>query len=308
MRYCIAGSINMDFVVRTPRFPVPGETLTGTSFSTFPGGKGANQAMALAKLGAQVSFLGNVGQDIFGETYLSLFQKNGIETHGVGAVEGSTGSAIIEVEDSSAQNHIIIVPGANHSITPEVVESRRDVIQSSDALLLQLEIPMDSVLCAARIMKESGGLVILDPAPARELPSELYTLVDWMTPNESEAAILTGMDCQSKDGAQAAAAKIHSHGVSHVVIKNGKHGAYYAHGTDFFFSPSFPVNAVDTTAAGDSFNAGLAFALGLKKDAKEALRWANGVGGLATTAFGAQEAMPSYAQLQDLLSQHSTVH
>ncbi|MGO8695839.1 MAG: ribokinase [Rectinemataceae bacterium] len=300
-RFCIVGSLNMDMVTRMERFLRPGETMRGNSFTIFPGGKGANQAVALAKLGAYVEIIGAVGDEVLGRRYEEVLSALGIGMRGLARVPGlSTGTASIEVT-ATGENHIIVVAGANDRVTPEYVESMRDIIEGCDRLLLQLEIPIESVIAAAGIAARAGVGVILDPAPARELPRELYPLVSIVTPNETEAHLLTGENTETDEGIARAASVLLSRGIESAVIKAGSRGAFLAKDDGCARVPGFRVKVVDTVAAGDSFNAGLAFALGEGASMREAIRFANAVGALSTTREGAQSAMPSCEEARALV-------
>jgi len=301
-KYCVLGSVNMDIVTKARAFPKPGETIEGRSFAFFPGGKGANQAVALGRLGADVEMAGRVGDDMFGARYLKVFEEEGVGPSGVETVAGaSTGTASIEVNDAG-ENHIIIVAGANGLVDEAFVERRRKLIEASDFLLLQLEVPLASVILAARIARAAGRAVILDPAPARRLPEELLSLASVVTPNETEAAVLTGEDSSTEAGVRRAAESLRASGVDLAIVKAGGRGAYYMDRGGFARVPGFAVKPVDTTAAGDSFNAGLALALGEGKPAAAAIRFANAVGAISTTRDGAQPAMPSRAEVEALVA------
>ena len=298
--FCVLGSINMDLVTRVERFPRPGETLSGRSFQLFPGGKGANQAVALARLGGRVAMVGARGNDALGAQYDGVLQNAGVDTSGVAVVEASTGTATIVV-DARGENFILVVEGANAAVTPAYVERHQKAFAGADALLLQLEVPLESVVLAARLAKRAGTRVILDPAPARELPDELLAHVDILTPNETEAMILTGLDTKDEEGIRRAAEKLLARGAGRVIVKAGARGAYLAGPGSFVRVPGFAVKTVDTVAAGDSFNAGLAFALGEGRALTDAVRFANAVAGLSTTKEGAQSAMPVLAEVLELL-------
>lgn len=307
--YCVVGSLNMDMVTRVERFLLPGETLRGLSFSIFPGGKGANQAVALSRLGARVEMVGALGDDVLGSRYAKLLTEAGIGSSGVRTIPGiSTGSASIEVA-SSGENKIIVVAGANGRVDPAFLKGVKSLVEGSDFLLLQLEVPMESVVEAARLARAAGKTVILDPAPARDLPPELYPLVSVITPNETEAAILTGCDTQDEAGIARAGAILLERGAGFAVIKAGGRGAYLVDASGATRVPGFKVKVVDTVAAGDSFNAGLAFALGELSGGRplsrevllKALPFANAVGGLSTTREGAQSAMPNREEVEALM-------
>jgi len=291
----------MDMVTRVERFPLPGETVIGRSFTIFPGGKGANQAVALARLGCDVEMVGAIGDDLLGTQYRKVLEDAGARCDGVIASPGmATGTASIEV-NSQGENHIIVVAAANGTVTPAFVLERRTFIESADILLLQLEIPLDSVLEAARMASAKMRTVILDPAPAVPLPEDLYRHVSIITPNETEAALLTGEDTSTLAGMRRAGNVLLDRGVGTVIIKAGRQGAFLMDRNGAGLVSGFTVRTVDTVAAGDSFNAGLACALGNGKPLKEAIRFANAVAALSTTREGAQSAMPSYAEATGLL-------
>jgi ribokinase len=292
----------MDMVTRVERFPSPGETLRGLSFRIFPGGKGANQAVALARLGARVEMVGAIGDDMLGRGYRDILVQEGVGVEGVRIVGGTaTGTASIEVS-SGGENHIVIVGGANDTIDLACVRAMASRIESAAILLLQLEIPLEANIEAARIAVAAGVPVMLDPAPARELPDELLSKVTIITPNETEAALLTRADTSSEAGAREAARRLLARGIGRVIIKVGSRGSYVAEGSSFTHVPAHKVRVVDTVAAGDSFNAGLAFALGQGRELLAAVTFANGAGALSTTREGAQSAMPSAAEVEALLA------
>ena len=301
-RYCVVGSLNMDMVTRIDRFPEPGETLRGRSFTIFPGGKGANQAVALAKLGARVEMVGALGDDVLGPRYRDVLAGLAIGTTGVAEIHAtSTGTASIEVT-AAGENHIIVVAGANDAVTPSYIESQRALILACDYLLLQLEIPLASVTLAATIAHSAGIPVILDPAPAQPLPAELYAMTSIITPNETEARLLTGEATSHDDGIARAGQALRARGVGSAIIKAGKRGAFLVDATATTHVPGFAVTVVDTVAAGDSFNAGLAVALGTGATLPEAVRFANATGALSTTREGAQSAMPSADEVRALIA------
>lgn len=296
--FCVAGSVNMDIVTRTPRFPLPGETIKGISVGFMPGGKGANQAVALARLGGKVEMIGAIGDDLLGRQYGDIISNLGIGRKGLSVRAGmTTGTASIAVTNAG-ENEIIIVPGANDSVTADYIRERRALIESAPFLLLQLEIPLESVLEAAKIAHQAGRRIILDPAPAAPLPEELLRLVDLITPNETEAAVLTGQSTETEAGILKAGGLLLAKGVRTVIIKAGSRGAFLLERDKFLHIEGFKVKTVDTVAAGDSFNAGLAFALHLKYPIEKAVRFANAVGAISTTREGAQTAMPTMKELE----------
>lgn len=301
--FWVIGSLNVDLVVQLDRFPLPGETLHGSDFATFLGGKGGNQAMALARLGGQPNMVGCVGDDDFGVRYREALQEAGAGTEHVPIVSGlSTGTALIEVE-KGGQNRIVIVAGANAHLGTAEVDRAVAAMQPGDVVLLQLESPHDVVWYAARAAHEKGAVVILDPAPAAPVPQDVLPFVDWITPNEHEAATITGVDTARESGLKEAAAALRAAGVRNVVVKAGGAGAWLctAGTPEPQLVPGFKVPVVDTTAAGDSFNGGLAWALAAGQAPAEAVRTANAVGALAVTGMGAQTAMPTAAQVEELL-------
>ncbi len=297
------GSLNMDLVARSPHLPKPGETLTGHSFETIPGGKGANQAVAVARLGIPTQMVGRVGGDGFGRSLLNALQTDGVGCDSVAVDEAiHSGVAMIAVDDAS-ENHIIVVPGANGRVgEPEVAQLSR-LLPTAQVLLLQLEVPLSAVVAAAVAAKQAGVLVILDPAPARtDLPHDLYPLIDILTPNQVEAAQLVGFPVGDRPAALAAAETLQQRGVNTVVIKLGRQGALCLTAEGAFDVPSFPVQAVDTVAAGDAFNGGLAAAIAQGLALPEATRHAAAVAALSVTKAGAQPSLPSRSSLEAFLS------
>lgn len=305
----VLGSLNIDLVVQVPRFPQPGETIRGTLFETFTGGKGGNQAVAAARLGGAPRVMARVGNDEFGKQYRGVLTTEGALVEGVETVSAtSTGTALIEV-DQHGQNHIVIVPGANGSWTAKSAQAAVETIPPGSILLLQLEIPTDAVWSAIRTAEAREITVILDPAPAppadEPIPEDVLQRLHWITPNESEAAAITGIDTSTDAGQQRAARALVEMGVTYGVVKAGARGAWLATSSaassDPVLVPGFTVTARDTTAAGDSFNGGLAWALAQGHSPIEAMRRANAVAALSTTGMGAQTAMPTAAAVATLL-------
>jgi len=305
-RVTVAGSLNMDLVVRAPRIPEPGETIIGGEFRTVPGGKGANQAVAAARLGAQVAMVGRVGGDAFGGLLLENLAAAGVDPAFVTRdPQAATGVALIEVDDAG-QNSIVVVSGANMRLAPADVEAAAAAIGVADVLLLQLESPLETVTRAAQVARAQGVTVILNPAPARPVPDGLLGLVDVLIPNESETALLTGLPVGDQEQAQAAAAALRRMGVATVILTLGERGALLAYegGAELF--PAFDVTPVDTTAAGDAFVGGLAVALAEGRPLQEAVRWGNAAGALATTRLGAQPSLPTRQALEKMLTDGTT--
>lgn len=296
-RTWVVGSLNVDLVIQVDRFPLPGETLQGSEFSTFLGGKGGNQAMALARLGAGPTMVGAVGDDQFGVRYRDALTAEGANVSAIRTIpDVSTGTALIEV-DRSGQNRIVIVAGANGANDVDATRTAVEGVEPGDLVLFQLEIPHTTVWETIRTVHARGAITILDPAPAATIPEDVLPHVDWITPNEHEASIITGVATDTDEGLQEAARRLVAAGVTHAVVKAGARGAYLAIGPeatgDPELVPGFPVTAVDTTAAGDSFNGGLAWALASGLDPHEAVRHGNAVAALSVTGFGAQTAMPT---------------
>lgn len=301
-KICVVGSLNMDLVVTTDRFPQPGETLSGKEFHTFPGGKGGNQAVAVGRLQADVRMVGKVGDDIYGKQLILNLQKNGVKTDGVFVDSGvSTGIAVIEV-DGAGENQIVIVAGANGKLDSRFIDEQFDAMLEYDIFLFQLEIPLETVVYAIKKLKEYGKTIILDPAPARLLPDEIFNYLDYITPNETEITMLTGKKIRTADDAWEAGDWLRRKGVGTVILKMGKNGAYLISDQEFSLIPGFTVNAIDTTGAGDSFNAGFGVSLAHGNGLRESVRFANAVGALSTTAKGAQNGMPDWEQVMSFIS------
>lgn len=292
----------MDMVVRTPRLPLPGETVLGSEFGTFPGGKGANQAIAAVRQGAEVNFIGNIGVDGFGQKLLENCVNEGVGTQYIGVDEVlSTGIAVITLDDFG-ENSIVVAPGANYSLNPRHIEERNQAFISADLLLSQLEIPLDVVISAARKAKEFGLTTILNPAPAQVLPDKLLKMVDILVPNEHECAILSGMPVTSLTEIEDASRSILARGVGCVIVTMGAQGALLIEpGQLGIHVPSFEVAVIDTTAAGDSFLGTLAVAVAEGKSLREGVRRACAAGALATTRLGAHPSIPTKVEVDELL-------
>lgn len=301
-KLCVIGSLNMDLVTKVENFPKPGETIVGESFKTFPGGKGANQAVALGRLGAEVFMIGKVGDDIYGTEYLEVLKNNNVNQAGIQIEKGiSSGVAVIQVSDKG-ENNIVVIPGANGKVDIKYIESKWNILDEADIFLFQLEIPMATVIDTIKKLKAKGKTIILDPAPAIKLPEEIFKYIDYITPNETEIEALTGKSVEDEKDLKEAAQILIDKGVKNVIAKLGSKGAAVIHKVEYKKIPGFKVNPVDTTAAGDSFNAGFAFALAEGKELEECVRFGNAVGAISTTALGAQEAMPSYESVMSFIA------
>ena len=298
----VVGSLNMDLVIRSPRIPRPGETILGGELHTVPGGKGANQAVAAARLGARVSMIGRVGQDAFAAPLLENLVADGID-HAFVLQDGgtATGVALIVVDDNG-ENSIVVSSGANMRLSPTDVESAEPAIAAADLLVLQLEVPLESVIRSAELARAHGVKVVLNPAPARLLPAELLSMIDILVPNESEAALLTGLPAGTQAEAAEAVEALLGSGVGTVILTLGARGALPARKGEMRVVPAFEVEPVDTTAAGDAFVAGLSVALAEGRRLYEAVRWGNAAGGLAATKLGAQTSLPTRQSLESLLA------
>jgi ribokinase len=288
----------MDLVTRAPRLPRGGETLIGESFVTVPGGKGANQAVAAARLGAQVSMLGCVGNDAYGEQLRDALLADGVDCRAVSTVAGASGVALIVVDDNS-QNAIVIVAGANGALVPAVIDRFDAVLQAADVIICQLEVPDATVGHALRRGRDLGKIVILNPAPAsRPLPADWFACIDYLIPNESEASALSGLPVDSLETANAAATRLIAMGAGKVIITLGAHGSLFANGDRLEHFPAPKVEAVDTTAAGDTFVGGFAAALAVGKSEAEAIRFGQVAAALSVTRAGAQPSIPTLSDVQ----------
>lgn len=298
----VIGSANMDMVVVTKRPPQPGETVFGSQFAMFPGGKGANQAVCCAKLGSRVHFIGKMGNDVFRTKLMQSMKNDGVRLqHLLVDPAAPTGIALITV-DARGQNEIVVVPGSNMKLTPADINKKRDIFAKIKIVLLQLEIPIETVTQSARLAKAHGATVILNPAPARKTPQSLLRMIDYVTPNETEAETLTGMPVKNVASAQKAAKRLLEIGVKNVIITLGAKGCLLVNSESVEIFSARKVKAVDTTAAGDAFNGALAFSLAKGRNINEAIRFANAVAAFSVTKMGAQSSMPTMNELQKFLS------
>ena len=292
----VIGSTNTDMVVRSARIPVPGETVTGGTFLLNPGRKGANQAVACARLGGETTFVAKVGDDAFGRETGPRLAQDGIDARLLVDPAAASGVALILV-DEQGRNCISVAPGANATLTPADLASMRGEIERADALVMQLETPVETVAWAARTAHAAGVKVVLNPAPAAELPADLYACLDWITPNETEAKLLTGVEVTDAASAQEAAKVLHARGVKGVIVTLGAQGAFWSAGGACGSVPACPVKAVDTVAAGDTFNGAFAVALTEGRPVAEAVRFAVKAASIAVTRPGAQASVPRRSEI-----------
>ncbi|WEK54609.1 MAG: ribokinase [Candidatus Cohnella colombiensis] len=296
----VIGSLNMDIVIEADRQPQMGETILGNKITFLPGGKGANQAVALARLGARTVMIGAVGNDAFGQQMIASLDREGVDTSGIKIVDGEvTGLASILL--AQGDNCIVCIPGANAHCTPEDVERNLSIIEAADMILLQMEIPLDTIRYTITTAKRLGKRVILNPAPATPLPADLLEQVDYLTPNFSELQILL----ETNEGNVTELIKqMQVRKVDHIIVTQGDEGATFV-GQDGLVGrvSSHKVNVVDTTGAGDAFNAGLAFSIAMNESLKDAVFFANATAAQAVTKYGAQNGMPNIEDVKKLLSE-----
>lgn len=302
-KLAVLGSINADHILNVAQFPRPGETVIGKQYQVAFGGKGANQAVAAGRAGASVTFIACVGDDEPGQQMRNQFSSDGIDVSAIEVIAGeASGVALINV-NSDGENAIGIYPGANAALTPARVRAHQATIVSADALLMQLESPLESVLLAAQLASASNTQVILNPAPATALSDELLALVDIITPNETEAQILTGIAVNDDHGAGQAAAVLHAKGIAVVLITLGSRGVWLSHQGDGQRIAGFAVEAVDTIAAGDTFNGALITALLESQPLTDAIRFAHAAAAIAVTRPGAQPSVPWREEIDRFLQQ-----
>ncbi len=297
----IIGSTNMDMVVKTSHIPAPGETVLGGSFLMNPGGKGANQAVAVARLGGNATFISKVGNDIFGRQSTQLFDEEGIDTAGLLSDSNNPSGVALITVDEAGENCIVVASGANANLLPDDIQKVLDKVSGAEILLMQLEIPLETVAFAAQYASEKGIKVILNPAPANTLLPKLFGMIDIITPNTNEAEMLTGIAVSDMHTAKQAAGALHEQGVKSVVITMGKQGAALLHQGKFHTVPAPAVKAVDTTAAGDVFNGALSVAIAEGKELVDAVRFACQASSMTVTRMGAQSSIP---YRQELILQH----
>ncbi len=297
----VIGSFMMDLVVLTSRAPMEGETIVGKSFYQFTGGKGANQAVAASRLGVDVAMIGKLGKDAFGQAHIDSLKKEGIDHKSVLFDDTeSSGVGNITLEENG-NNRIIVVPGANLKLSPSDIEAFEEQIKNSDIIILQLEIPFETVYKSIELAHKHGKIIILNPAPAAMIPEEFIKLVDYIVPNESEAFILTGIKVNNISSAREAAKALLNLGCKNVIITLGDKGVFFMNNNEEIFQESFKVKAVDTTAAGDSFIGGFAYSLANDFEYKKALEFSCAVGALTVTKIGAQPSLPTIEEVNSFI-------
>ncbi|UVI30148.1 ribokinase [Paenibacillus spongiae] len=301
----VVGSLNMDMVVSLNHRPARGETVLGSDFFMNAGGKGANQAVAASKLGATVAMIGKVGSDLFGEQLLANLAEAGVDCHAIETItEDATGVAFVTL-DSEGDNSIVVAPGANLRLTPEDVERHEELIKQAKLLMVQLEVPLETVKAAIAIARRYKVPVLLDPAPAQTLSEELLGLVDYIVPNETEIKQLTGIHVHDQVTAKLAAVELLRKGVTTVFAKLGEKGIVVVNANRTFFVESYEVDAVDSTAAGDAFAGAVGTAIVGGKDIWAAAKFASAIGALTVTRKGAQASMPSLEEAEQFIKQEA---
>ena len=296
----VIGSSNTDMVIKSEKLPAPGETVLGGTFLMNPGGKGANQAVAAARLGGRVTFICKTGDDLFARRAEEGYRQEGIDTAFMLCnAEVPSGVALITV-DAKGENCIAVAPGANNTLLPADIEQARSEIESADLVIMQLEIPLETVICAARIAHESGVKVLLNPAPASALPEELLRMVDVLIPNRGEASALTNIEVTDWETAERAARVLHGYGVGSVLITLGAYGALCFDGSECTHIAPIKEKTVDTTAAGDTFCGALCVAQAEERDLEQAARFASLVASISVTRLGAQNSVPYRREIDDI--------
>lgn len=298
----VIGSLNMDFSIQVDHMPVPGETVLGNQYTLVPGGKGANQAYTLGKLEAEASMIGAVGNDENGSILVENLKKVGVNTSGIKIVDKvNTGTAFINI-DSKGENNIVVIPGANHKIDEKWIDENIKLIEEADIIVMQLEIPISIVCYVAKIAKSLGKMVVLDPAPAKkDLPEELFSMVDILKPNETELQILTGRKAQTEEETVGAAQELINKGVKNVIVTLGGKGSLLVTKEKKQPFSAIDLEVVDTTAAGDSFTGALVTALAEKREIEDAINYAHLVSSIVVTKKGAQTSIPTKKEVEEFI-------
>ena len=295
---CVIGSLNMDLVVNVDTMPKPGQTIIGSNFKEVPGGKGANQAVAMARLNGNVSMIGKVGEDGFGQTLINSLKNDKVDTTYIQTSKGATGVALITV-DKNAQNSIVVSPGANFEVKEDDIDNNIEAIKNSDIVVLQLETPLNTIKYALNKAKELNKYTILNPAPAVKLDDEIIKNVDLLTPNETELEIISGVSIETEEDIQKAAQIMIEKGVKELIVTLGSKGSLYINKEKSMFKKAYKVEAVDTTAAGDSYTGALAVALSQDKNIEDAMDFASKVGALSVLKEGAQSSLPTLEDVKN---------
>ena len=295
---CVIGSLNMDLVVNVDTMPKPGQTIIGSNFKEVPGGKGANQAVAMARLNGNVSMIGKVGEDGFGQTLINSLKNDNVDTTYIQTTKGATGVALITV-DKNAQNSIVVSPGANFEVKEDDIDNNIEAIKNSDIVVLQLETPLNTIKYALNKAKELNKYTILNPAPAVKLDDEIIKNVDLLTPNETELEIISGVSIETEEDIQRAAQIMIEKGVKELIVTLGSKGSLYINKEKSMFKKAYKVEAVDTTAAGDSYTGALAVALSQNKGMEDAMDFASKVGALSVLKEGAQSSLPTLEDVEN---------
>ena len=295
---CVIGSLNMDLVVNVDTMPKPGQTIIGSNFKEVPGGKGANQAVAMARLNGNVSMIGKVREDGFGQTLINSLKNDKVDTTYIQTSKGATGVALITV-DKNAQNSIVVSPGANFEVKEDDIDNNIEAIKNSDIVVLQLETPLNTIKYALNKAKELNKYTILNPAPAVKLDDEIIKNVDLLTPNETELEIISGVSIETEEDIQKAAQIMIEKGVKELIVTLGSKGSLYINKEKSMFKKAYKVEAVDTTAAGDSYTGALAVALSQDKNIEDAMDFASKVGALSVLKEGAQSSLPTLEDVKN---------
>lgn len=295
---CVIGSLNMDLVVNVDTMPKPGQTIIGSNFKEVPGGKGANQAVAMTRLNGNVSMIGKVGEDGFGQTLINSLKNDKVDTTYIQTSKGATGVALITV-DKNAQNSIVVSPGANFEVKEDDIDNNIEAIKNSDIVVLQLETPLNTIKYALNKAKELNKYTILNPAPAVKLDDEIIKNVDLLTPNETELEIISGVSIETEEDIQKAAQIMIEKGVKELIVTLGSKGSLYINKEKSMFKKAYKVEAVDTTVAGDSYTGALAVALSQDKNIEDAMDFASKVGALSVLKEGAQSSLPTLEDVKN---------
>ena len=295
---CVIGSLNMDLVVNVDTMPKPGQTIIGSNFKEVPGGKGANQAVAMARLNGNVSMIGKVGEDGFWQNIINSLKNDKVDTTYIQTSKGATGVALITV-DKNAQNSIVVSPGANFEVKEDDIDNNIEAIKNSDIVVLQLETPLNTIKYALNKAKELNKYTILNPAPAVKLDDEIIKNVDLLTPNETELEIISGVSIETEEDIQKAAQIMIEKGVKELIVTLGSKGSLYINKEKSMFKKAYKVEAVDTTAAGDSYTGALAVALSQDKGIEDAMDFASKVGALSVLKEGAQSSLPTLEDVKN---------